>query len=523
MPTPLVAFGVTHLGAAAGICVTASHNPKQYNGYKVYWGNGCQIIPPRDAAIAASILTPTNLTPWRLLREDELGDRLADFSPVDAASVADHSHPLVTDPTPEVRAAYHARVRAALCDAPGRYSDTAPLCYTPLHGVGAADARLAFEGFGLPPFVETPSQIDPDPDFSTVAFPNPEEGAETWAEARRTAEARGCAVCVANDPDADRLAACEYDPMTRRWRAFRGNEIGAMLAAWTFERWRAKHPDGDPASVAMLASAVSSKMLRSMADAEGFRFEETLTGFKWLGNVAQGIDEGPGGAKTLFAFEEAIGFMFGDVHRDKDGISAAAVFAEMTANAYEKARSSSSSSSSSSSAPALPPLASYLATLHASYGHHATRAAYFVASSPSATRLVFETLRASPPERVGPARVRSTRDLGTGVDTGEAGGTPALPWTPGDSCVTYRLAFDDVKGGGDDESSAFDGAMLEPEGAEVTLRASGTEPKLKYYLEVVGRRGGGAEAEAAAEAAAEAIERAVWEQLVDGAPGIRRV
>lgn len=230
------------------------------------------------------------------------------------------------------------------------------------------------------------------------------------------------------------------------WRSFSGNEIGALLAHWTWTQWRARNPAKDPSSAAMLASAVSSKMLAAMAAKEGFVFRETLTGFKWLGNVAKDLEAE--GLEVIFAFEEAIGFMFGAVHKDKDGVAAAAVFAEMAARVAAQHHGRT--------------VAQHLDWLYGEYGYHAGRAGYFVADTPAASKAVFERLRSGYPTSVGPLAVESVRDLGAGEDSGTPDGKPTLPWTAGDMMITFRLAG----------------------GAELTLRASGTEPKLKYYLEV---------------------------------------
>lgn len=441
-PTPLLAFAVASLHCAAGVMVTASHNPKQYNGYKVYWGNGCQIIPPVDQGIAAAI--EANLTPWER-----------------PASVVDH--PLVSNPMATLSEQYlvavgglRRRERAANAAAP-------PLVYTPLHGVGLPLLRRAFHTFGLPPPLVVAAQAEPDPEFSTVAFPNPEEGRATWALALAMADAGNVGLVMANDPDADRLAAAVWLkappstaseaaaclPSTQHggggvWRPLSGNEIGALLAHWVWTHHHRRGAHSKPA--AMLASTVSSKLLARMAAAEGFRFQETLTGFKWLGNVAHQLEAQ--GYDVLFGYEEAIGFMFPGVHHDKDGVAAACVFAELAAHAAENGGS----------------VYELLRSLHVRYGAHATRQHYFVARSSAAMASVFARLRRDAPVACGPFRVTAVKDLGTGVDTGHASGQVQLPWTPGDLHICYTLDC----------------------GAEVTVRASGTEPKLKYYLEVQG-------------------------------------
>lgn len=463
VPTPFVAAGVAVLGAAAGVMVTASHNPKEYNGYKVYWGNGCQIIPPHDAGIASAI--EANLEPWA----------------VDPDLVSEQqllAHPLVTDPWVAVTSAYYSRLeKLHYLDDKGALAALGTPVYTPLHGVGAEPLLRAFQVMGLPEPYIVPEQRQPDPEFPTVVFPNPEEGKGTWSMAFRTGEQRGARLVLANDPDADRLSAAERCPSASGgWRVFSGNEIGALLAHWVWTNFRERHPEVPPSRCVMLASAVSSKLLSSMAAVEGFRFVETLTGFKWLGSTAleleRGGEQGGEGMVALFAFEEAIGFMLGGMFKDKDGISAAAVFTELAAHTYGRGET----------------LEAVLRGLYDKYGYFDYRAGYFIADRPEKSRAVFAELRAGGQyaKAVAGVPVESVRDLGTGLDTSQPDGKATLPWQAGDMMITYCL-----KGG-----------------ATLTLRASGTEPKLKYYLEVKGTDAG------AAAALADRLVGAIGEELV---------
>lgn len=461
VPTPFVASGVQMLGCAAGVMVTASHNPKHDNGYKVYWGNGCQIIPPHDSGIAAAI--DANLDLWEL---------------PPTALQDPYSNSLVSDPLEEVSGRYYSRLAAALHYRPKAANAAAPpMVYTALHGVGTPWVQQAFDCFGLPPPLLTKEQCTPDPDFPTVAFPNPEEGRGAWELAFRAAEQAGAKLAFATDPDADRYAVAEFGTEGGGWRTFNGNEIGAMLAHWVLtqhrhrvgqeggvlrkqrgvasDEWGVRQPGSGGAGeegaesaapseqLAMLSSAVSSRMLESMAEQEGVRWRETLTGFKWLGNQALQMEAQ--GYTVLFAFEEAIGFMFGQVGKDKDGVAASAVFAELAADVYSRGAT----------------LTQHWQQLQRQYGVYEYRSGYFLAHPPSRSRAVFESLRAAYPTTIGGQRVLAVRDLGTGVDTGQPGGVAILPWQPGDLMITFTL-----------------------EGpATLTLRASGTEPKLKYYLE----------------------------------------
>jgi phosphoglucomutase / phosphopentomutase len=437
--TPLVPFAIRHLGAVAGVMVTASHNPKEDNGYKVYWENGSQIIPPHDAGISAAI--DANLEPAEG-GKPYAAERLEEE--------AIRSHPLCApDTTDAVVAAYLGAVRAALC----RHEDdnrTSPVrvCYTAMHGVGLPFAAAAFEAFGHRPFAQTREQVEPDPGFPTVPFPNPEEGKGALALAMRTAEREGCTLILANDPDADRLAVAEWVPAAGaagaagvvggdgEWRVFSGNEIGALLAhwAWTCYRERTASATASASSSSssptkppvMIASTVSSKFLQALAEREGFVFQETLTGFKWMGNAMD--DHERNGEEVLFSFEEAIGFCCGTVVRDKDGVSGAAVFAEMAGQLRRRHGRT---------------CAEHLRAIYDTYGHFVTNNYYLLVDDPAKTAAIFARLRNGGHYwmRMGDLAVRSVRDLtGEGWDSeGPDGGRPTLPTSNGTQMLTYKV------------------------------------------------------------------------------------
>ena len=327
--TPLVAFAVRHNQHAAGIMVTASHNPKQDNGYKVYWGNGSQIVPPHDHGISNCIDQHLAVDPSMYTK--------------DAVSAVP-----VSEESTKIYDAYFAAIKGSLCRRevlsarPGEFCSGEASCkivYTAMHGVGHKWCTRAFEEFGLSPYIPVVEQCDSDPTFPTVEFPNPEEGAGALQMATHLAEAQNASIVLANDPDADRLAVAERQE-NGDWICFNGNDIGALLAAWELQ-WHKENNGGKvlPGAV-MLASTVSSKMIGAMAQKEGFVFEDTLTGFKWMGTRAANIEKecrdsgdmsysGRATRPILFSYEQAIGFCIGDIVRDKDGVSAAAVFAEM--------------------------------------------------------------------------------------------------------------------------------------------------------------------------------------------------
>ncbi|MGW4421519.1 phospho-sugar mutase [Streptosporangium sp. NPDC004631] len=393
LPTPVLAFAVRRLGADAGVTVTASHNPPRDNGYKVYWGDGSQIVPPIDAEISAAIdaVGPVSELPlgsgWA-----ELGDDLV--------------------------AAYLTAVTAL----PLGDARELRVAYTPLHGVGGATLTRAFlaAGFDAPATVE--AQAAPDPDFPTVAFPNPEEpGAMDLALelARRV----GADLVLANDPDADRCAVGVPTP-GGDYRMLTGDEVGALLGEHVIRR-----TSGDGRLVA--TTIVSSSLLGAIASEYGVRHAETLTGFKWIMKAGEGL---------VFGYEEALGYSVGSeaglpVH-DKDGIGAALTVAGLAAQARLDGRT----------------LLDLLDDQARRYGLHATSQLSVRVDDVSLITGAMARLRAAPPVELGGRKVESADDLSEG--------SADLPPTDG---LRYRLS----------------------DGARVVVRPSGTEPKLKCYLEVV--------------------------------------
>ncbi|MDX3644261.1 phospho-sugar mutase [Streptomyces sp. MB09-02B] len=387
LPTPVLAFAIRHLGAVAGVEVTASHNPPRDNGYKVYLGDGSQIVPPADAGIAAEIDAVRSLDD--VPRPDAGWDTLDD-------SVLD---------------AYLARTDAVL--APGS-PRTARTVYTAMHGVGKDTLVAAFARAGFPEPVLVAEQADPDPDFPTVAFPNPEEpGAMdlAFAKARETDPD----LIVANDPDADRCAVAVKDGAD--WRMLRGDEVGALLAAHLVARG---------ARGTFAESIVSSSLLGRIAEKAGLPYEETLTGFKWIARV-EGL---------RYGYEEALGYCVDpEGVRDKDGITAALLITELASQLKEEGRT----------------LLDLLDDLAVEHGLHATDQLSVRVQDLSLIASAMERLREQPPTALAGLPVTRAEDLTRGTDR--------LPPTDG---LRYTL-----------------------DGARVIVRPSGTEPKLKCYLEVV--------------------------------------
>jgi phosphomannomutase len=402
LPTPVLAFAVRYLGAGAGVMVTASHNPARDNGYKVYLGDGIQIVAPSDARIAAHIAqvdlvagVPRAASGWTTMNDDVLEAYL------DAATA------VVAPDSPRGLSVVH----------------------TALHGVGGDVVVAAFERAGFRAPIVVASQSEPDPEFPTVRFPNPEEPGAIDA-ALELATRVHPDIVLANDPDADRCAVAVPDPpkattdvasMDRpAWRMLRGDEVGSLLGAHILSR-------GVSADAVFANSIVSSRLLAAMAADAGIRHEQTLTGFKWISRVAG----------LRYGYEEAIGYCVDPDHvRDKDGITAALMLAEMAAGLAAQGRS----------------LLDVLDDLAVRHGVHATDAFAVRVDDLGVLGTLMSRLRKSPPAGLGGVPITRTDDL--------AQGSGQMPPTDG---LRYFLQ---------DES-------------RVIVRPSGTEPKLKVYLEAI--------------------------------------
>jgi phosphomannomutase len=471
--TPLVPYTLSQLSnCAAGIMITASHNPKQDAGYKVYWSDGCQIRSPTDQEIAQTILEPANLEPWV-----DYGEQLRNRH-TDAQYAADPclglSRPKETQ---EMIASYFRAIQASglvsgrtaqlLSQSSNNNNDDKSwkppaFCYTAMHGVGYPFAVKSFEIFGFAPFQSVPTQQDPDAAFPTVPFPNPEEkGAMDAAKAH--AVSTGCDVVLANDPDADRLAVAEKNRVTGEWTTFTGDEIGTMLGHWLWQQQQQQQQDVTSSTttlpLAMCASTVSSKMLAEIAHVEGFHFEDTLTGFKWIGSRAAELNRS-GQYRSIFCYEEAIGFCCGDVIFDKDGISALGVFADLAMSVYCTKNMQ---------------LQDHMQSLYDKYGEFVSRNGYFFMNDPSVVSIIMDQMTSQgtfsqllTEMAVGPYKVESFRYLGEpGYDSTTADKNPTLPTSKSSPMMTIRFE----------------------NGCVAQFRASGTEPKFKYYIEYKGQPG----------------------------------
>lgn len=412
-PTPLVAFAAKHLHAAAAVVITASHNPPEYNGYKVYGSDAAQIIPPADSRISVAIASVGAASEVPRL-EDVFS------APSDLVAPA---------PT-QIFDCYWEEVERQRRREKG--SDLR-IVYTPLHGVGGRSVAELFERAGHGRLTPVAAQFEPDGRFPTVAFPNPEEpGALDLA----VAEAEDADLILANDPDADRLAVAL--PYGGRWRLLSGNEIGVLLGDYLL-----RDLDFQPVVV---SSIVSSPMLGLIVAARGGRHEVTLTGFKWIVHAGMALEE-EGAGSFVFGYEEALGYTVGDVVRDKDGMSAALIFADLVADLADAGLSPWDR----------------LAELWHRFGlwtsaqHSVTRA------DPDGMAALVEAvdrLASDPPETVGEWRVSKVVDYRQGAEA-------RPPWLGFQALVQLDLE----------------------NGGRLLVRPSGTEPKLKIYADLVGSVG----------------------------------
>ncbi len=408
LPTPVLAAAVLHRGADAGVMITASHNPPQDNGYKLYLADGIQLVPPADAEIAEAI--------EEVAADPLMVEALGDGGLVSAPGPLVLGEEVVQHHLDLAVSALTTDARAVTC------------VYTPMHGVGGEHLLRAFEQAGFAPPKVVVEQFDPDPDFPTVPFPNPEEAGALDLALANAAEVDADLV-LANDPDADRLAVAvpARGSSGTGFVALSGDQLGVLLADHLL-----RVRPGPHRQVAM--SLVSSRLMAAMAEAAGVRCTTTLTGFKW---VARPIVERPD-LQYLLGYEEAIGYSVGGLVRDKDGISAALVAAEMVADAKQRGET-------------MWDRLDRLAVEHGLYRTAPLNVRLPGADGMARRAELLAALLAAPPRQVGAATLVEAIDLHAGRD---------LPPTDG-----LVLNYDDR--------------------TRVIVRPSGTEPKLKAYFEVI--------------------------------------
>ena len=393
LPTPVLAFGVRHIGAEAGVMITASHNPPQDNGYKVYDHLGAGIIPPMDKEIA------------QLIKSAPMADEIKLASGWNEIDIANQ---------------YHQRAAQLVNNNYGQIK----VAFTPMHGVGQETFDACMKEAEFNPSINVAEQTKPDPDFPTVSFPNPEEpGAMDLLLA--LAQKIEADVAIANDPDADRCAVAV--PENGKWKVLSGDELGFLLAWWLIEKSKLTYV---PLHGQMVASIVSSSLVPKMAQAHGLKGASTLTGVKWMGH----LDE------LIFGYEEAIGYCTDpEFVRDKDGITAALRVVEMIS--YIKQNNNS--------------VTGILNEIYQEFGVHLTKQLSFRFASVSEAIKITQKLISDSPTKIGEFNVEKVEDMNNGID--------GLPPTSGIRLMTKN--------------------------GRIIVRPSGTEPKLKCYLEVITKPG----------------------------------
>ncbi|MGG5574973.1 phospho-sugar mutase [Vibrio diazotrophicus] len=414
--TPIAAFGVKHFNAAAAVVVTASHNPPEYNGFKVYWENGAQIIPPHDSGIAQEI--------------DIAATRVIPLMP---HSEAERQGLLVW-----LRDDYYQTYRTAINSNPLLSHHTDPssisIAYTAMHGVGANMAEDLLHDAGFKKVMSVKEQREPDGTFPTVNFPNPEESG-AMDMVIELADSISAELACANDPDADRFAVAVRKP-DGSYQMLTGDQVGTLFGHYLLSKTDAK-------SQLVGNTIVSSSLLSKVAKAHGAKYYQTLTGFKWLTNIA--MQEQSDEHKFLFAYEEALGYTVGNTVWDKDGLSALVAFAQLAAELYSQGKT----------------IWDQLEEIYREHGMY-INAQRSIALDPDYPP-VGELLRADPPKKIAGKKILVTEDLKHSVRTDSNGKTQTIN-LPSSDVLIYHLEG----------------------GSRVIVRPSGTEPKLKCYYEVVG-------------------------------------
>lgn len=411
-PTPLVGFAVLDLNAAGGVVITASHNPPDYNGYKVFWGNGAQIITPHDEGIAAEI------------------EAIETLASIEQAPKSE----LIRAVSPDVKERYLVGVQKAQRH-PELPRDLT-IAYTAMHGVGGACIKETFKRAGYTTLYDVASQAEPDGMFPTVSFPNPEEdGAMDLV--LETAAKHNADLVLANDPDADRLAASVLHD--GKYVVLTGNEIGCLLTHYLLE-----NSTGDDRLV--LCSVVSSPMLLSIGKAHNVRAEQTLTGHKWVQNRSLELEAE--GYRYIFGFEEALGYGIDTLVRDKDGISAALCLADMAVFCKSQGKT----------------LVDELEVMARRYGLFLSDQISIVLPGADGRAQIegrMQAARENPPKSLGGKAIIATQDFQTGKRITADGDVSDLTFPPA-NVVLFELEGNHR-------------AMLRP---------SGTEPKIKHYIDV---------------------------------------
>ena len=431
-PTPELSFAVRELGCVAGINITASHNPPEYNGYKVYWEDGAQFTPPHDKGVTEEVLAIEDLSSVKTTDE--------------ASAIAAGKYEVIGK---EIDDKYIAQVKAQVVNqkAIDEMQDQIRIVYTPLHGTGNIPARRVMKEIGFTHVYVVPEQELPDGNFPTVSYPNP-EAKEAFELGLKLAKEKDADLVLATDPDADRLGVYVKDAKSGEYIPLTGNMSGSLLCEYVLSQ---KQAEGKiPADGQVVKSIVSTNLIDAVAKAYGAELIEVLTGFKWIGKQIL-KNETTGTGTYLFGMEESYGCLIGTYARDKDAISATAALCEAAADYKQKGMT----------------LWDAMVAMYEKYGYYKDSVKSIGLSGIEGLakiQSIMETLRNNTPAEVGGYKVVSARDYK--LDTIRDMETGAVKPTglPASNVLYYDLE----------------------DGAWICVRPSGTEPKIKFYFGVKG-------------------------------------
>ncbi|MBN2290756.1 MAG: phospho-sugar mutase [Candidatus Glassbacteria bacterium] len=452
-PTPELSFAVRRLGATVGVVVTASHNPPEYNGYKVYWSDGGQVVPPQDKGIIERVRRITGLGQVKWISREEaerkgllewLGPRIdEDFLSAVAGQAV----------LPEV-------VRRVAADF--------GVVYTPLHGTGATLVPQALERLGITRLDVLAEQREPDPEFSTVKSPNPEEKAALELAIAR-AEKTGASLVIGTDPDCDRMGIA-YRRADGEFELVNGNQIGSLFCHYLLSRLKEK--GALPPKPVIIKTIVTTELQRAIAGSFGVEVIDVLTGFKYIGEQIRLFEAEKDGRRFICGGEESYGYLVGTHARDKDAVVSSQMIAEIAAWCMDRGET----------------LGDYLDSIYASYGVYLeSLRSLTLKGIEGAQRIVrlMETFRHQAPEEISASRVVGSWDLASGQRTDLVSGQRTRTGLPSSNVLVF---------------------YLEDQG-RVTMRPSGTEPKIKFYFGVVRPVGPGEDVAEAKQQAAGRLDR----------------
>ena len=432
-PTPELSFAVRHLGCISGINITASHNPPEYNGYKVYWEDGAQITPPHDKGIMDEVKAVTDYAMVKTMSVED----------AKAKGLYENIGANIDDP-------YIAELKKNVLhpEAIEKTAKDLTIVYTPLHGTGNIPVRRVLKELGFENVFVVPEQELPDGEFPTVSYPNP-EAEEAFELALKLAKEKDADLVLATDPDADRLGVYVKDGQTGEYHCLTGNMSGSLLA--DYEIGQKQATEGSlPADGELIKTIVTSNMVDAMAKHYGIKVTECLTGFKWIGKEILRM-ETTGKGHYLFGFEESYGCLIGTHARDKDGIVASMALCE--AAAFYKAQGKT--------------LWDAMLEMYEKYGYYkdaVIAVAHKGIEGLAKIKSIMENLRNNPPKTIGDYKVLKTRDYDKDEIVDLATGEKTTTGIPKSNVLYYEMEGD----------------------AWLAVRPSGTEPKIKLYYGVVG-------------------------------------